>query len=109
MRHLIEAMIPMAFFAMIVLVIYFTSKYNYELKKQVIESGKEIDFPKRKWPILEFAFTLIGIGIGLLVSLIPHTMELKEQLIVLLTFSSVLVFGGAGLTTAYFVRRKLDK
>lgn len=104
-----ELLIPVSLFAMVVLVVYFSGKYNYQLKKLVIESGKEIEFPKKQWSVLEFALIFIGVGVGLLVSLIPHSMELPDHIIAITTAASILLFGGIGLIASIFIRRKFDK
>jgi hypothetical protein len=49
----VEMFVPIAFCAMIVLVVYFTTKYNYQTKKALLEKGVNIELAKRRFPFLE--------------------------------------------------------
>ncbi len=62
MNRLVEAILPISAFTMIVLIIYFIAKYNYQTKKLIIESGKGIEFKRKRFPFFEIVFTIIGIA-----------------------------------------------
>ena len=104
----VEVFVPIAFFAMIVLVVYFTSKYNYQIKKAILEKGGNIELTKKKFPFLELGFVIFGIGLGLAASALIQSLSLNGEAKDLLTSSSILLFGGAGLVSSFFIRKKLD-
>lgn len=108
MEHLVETLVPLAFFASIVLVVYFTSKYNYQIKKEILEKGGDIKLAKKKFPFLEIGLIILGIGLGLAASVFPQSSDLPEDSKGLLVGACVLLFGGGGLVSAYLIRRNLD-
>ena len=109
MEQLSGILIPITAFAMIVLIVFFIAKYNYQTKKLIIESGKDFDLPKKRFPFIEIGLTLIGIGIGLGLSIIPVAMNVDEEISDLLTGALILIFGGIGLVAALILRKKIDK
>lgn len=109
MSHLVEILVPLAFFALIVLVVFFTTKYNYKIKKAILEKGGNIELVKRKFPFLEIGLTILGIGLGLAVAVIPQSLNLPEDSKGLLIGACVLLFGGGGLVSAFFLRKKVDE
>ena len=104
-----EVFIPITFFAAIVLIVYFTAKYSHATKKAILEKGGNIEITKKKFPFLEIGLTLLGVGLGLAVAAIPQSFDIETDLKGLLTAACILLFGGAGLVSAFFIRRKLDK
>jgi hypothetical protein len=100
--------ITIAFFALIVLVVYFVTKYNYQVKKAILDKGGSIENVKRKFPFLESGLTIIGVGLGLAVSVIPQSSQLPGDSKDLLSGACVLLFGGGGLVSAFFIRKKID-
>jgi hypothetical protein len=109
MEHLVEILVPIAFFALIVLVVYFSSKFNYQIKKAILDKGGNIEVVKKKFPFLEIGLTILGIGLGLAVSVFPQTSNLPGDSKDLLTGASILLFGGGALISAFFIRKKLDE
>jgi len=103
-----EVLIPVAFFTMLTLVVYFTARFNYLTKKEILEKGGGIEMAKRRFPFFELGITIIGIGVGLLFAVIPQSMNIPENIQGLFTGASILVFGGAGIVLAFFLRKKLD-
>jgi hypothetical protein len=106
---LVEVLVPMTFFALIALVVYFTAKFSYQTKKAILEKGGNIELAKRKFPFLEIGLTTIGIGLGLAFSVIPESSSLSEDSKGLLIGASILFFGGAGLVSAFFMRKRIDE
>ena len=109
MKSLVEIFIPIAFFAAIVLIVYFTSKYNYQIKKAILDKGGNIELAKKRFPFLEIGLTILGIGLGLAISVIPQSSNLSEDSKDLLIGACILLFGGAGLVSAFFIRKRLDE
>ncbi len=108
-QNLAEIFIPVSFFALIILVVYFTSKFNYQTKKAILEKGGKIELHKRKFPFLELGLTILGIALGLAFAVIPQSLNLSEDAKGLLIGASILFFGGLGLISAFFIRRRLDE
>lgn len=104
-----EILVPVSFFAMVVLIVFFTSKYKHQTKKAIIESGGNIEFPKRKFPLLEVGLTVLGIAIGLAVAVIPQSANLPDSSTGFLTGASILLFGSVGMLLSFFIRKKLEK
>lgn len=109
MHEIALLLVPITFFVLIVLVVFFTSKYSYQTKKAIIEKGGNIEFPKKKFPFLEIGLTALGIGLGLAFSVIPASVNISEDAKGLLTGAFILIFGGLGLVSAFYIRRKLEK
>jgi hypothetical protein len=109
MASLVEIFVPIAFFALIVLVVYFTSKFNYQTKKAILDKGGNIELAKKKFPFLEIGLTVLGVGLGLAISVIPQASNLPEDSKDLLIGACVLFFGGGGLVSAFYIRKRLDE
>lgn len=92
----------------IVLVVFFLSKYNYLIKKELIQKGEGYQLPKNKFRFLELGCLLVGLGAGLGVSSIFTLMNLSEDTLDLLVWATILIFGGAGLVAAHYIRRKQE-
>jgi len=109
MEELVEIFVPIAFFAMLVLIVYFTARYNHQTKMAILEKGGNLDMTKKRFPFLEIGLTLLGVGLGLIISLILQSFNIAEGSKDMLTGACILIFGGAGLISAFFIRRKLEK
>ena len=92
----------------IVLVVFILSKYNYLLKKAIIERGAEYELPKNQYKYLELGCVVIGLGIGLGFSSIFTFMDISEDAMDLLVWATILICGGAGLVVAHLIRRKQE-
>ncbi|MEZ5045729.1 MAG: hypothetical protein R2831_01925 [Chitinophagaceae bacterium] len=104
-----ETLVPIAFFSLVVLVVYFTSRYNYLIKKAILDQGGNLELSKTKFPFLEIGLTILGIGLGMGISVIPQSLNLPEDSKGLLIGACILFFGGLGLVSAFFIRKKLDE
>ena len=109
MNELEDIFIPLAFFASVVLIVFFTVKYSHKTKMAILEKGGSLDTTKKKLPFLEIGLILLGIGLGLIISFILQSFNLAKESKDLLTGACVLLFGGAGLVSAFFIRRKIEK
>ncbi len=108
MAEIIDSIVPLALFTLIVLVVYFPAKFNYQIKKSIIEKGGNIQLPQKTFPFLEIGLTLLGIGMGLGFAVIPQQSGLDGDAKDLMTAACILLFGGIGLISSFFIRRKLD-
>ena len=109
MEEEIGAFIPIAIFAMVVLIVFFSAKYRYQTRKAIIEKGNNIEFPKRKYYFLEFGGIMVGIGLGLALAALVQSSGLNNGTKLMMSFALPSFFGGLGLIVAYFIRRKLEK
>jgi hypothetical protein len=91
-----------------VLVVFLLSKYNYLIKKELIQKEGPYELPKNRFRYLELGCVILGLGTGLGVSSIFTTMHLKEDTMDLLVWATILIFGGAGLIVAHYIRRQQE-
>jgi preprotein translocase subunit YajC len=110
MDSLTEILIPMSFFASIVLIVYFVnmnrtkrSEHEHQERMLAIEKGNDIPiFPKRETKIRNpyaWPFAFIAIGLALVMgNIISGVFDL--------TWSFIPLFIGAGLLIAHFIYRK---
>ena len=92
---------------MIVFVVYYTSKYNFQIKKAILDKGGNIELTKKKFPFLEIGLTILGLGLA--VSVIPQSSNLADESKALLIGACILLFGGGGLVSALFIQKKLNE
>ncbi|MBK6265639.1 hypothetical protein JKA74_11370 [Marivirga sp. S37H4] len=92
----------------VVLIVFVLSKYNYLIKKELIQKGEAFQLPKNKFKYLELGCVILGLGVGLGFSSIFTTMNLTEDTMDLLVWATILVFGGVGLVGAHYIRRKQE-
>lgn len=83
--------------------------FNYQIKKAILDKGGNIELAKNKFPFLEIGLTILGIGLGLAISVFPQSSNLPEDSKGLLIGACILLFGGAGLVSAFFIRKRLDE
>lgn len=91
----------------IVLIIFTIAKYNYLIKKAMIDRGLTKEQSNTKLRYLDFGCIVLGLGVGLVVSSVFTTMDLLENTVDLLVWGTILIFGSIGLVLAHFIRRKL--
>jgi len=109
MENLSETLVPIAVFAMIVLIVYFIGKFRYQTNKAILEKGGNIELSKKKFPLIEIGLTVIGIGVGLGLSVFAQASNLTEDTKGLLIGACITFFGGLGLVSAYLIRKKIEK
>jgi len=102
----VEILVPMGFFASVVLIlyVYFTSRNKERLA--LIEKGADASLFKtssKPFPTLKIGMFLIGIGIGILMGNIVATLTSLEQEVAY--FSMILLFGGASLICFYLIEK----
>ena len=106
---IVGILVPISLFAMIGLIVYFVSKFSYQTKKAILDKGGNAEDFKKKYRLLDFGLLIVGFGIGLSLAVIPQTSNLAEEAKDLLVGACIFIFGGLGLLTAFFIRRKIDK
>jgi hypothetical protein len=104
-----EILIPLAFFATIVLIVYiFYTNRNKERLALINKSlGADIFNQIPQFPLVSFkiGFLLIGLGIGSLVgNILAVNSKLHEGVAY---FSMIMLFGGVSLIISQFVERKM--
>ena len=103
----------LGFFAAVVMIVFFISKNNYQLKKSIIEKGGNIEFPAKKdksnLRFIECATTLIGIGLGLALGpIMANKFGFENEFIVAIMFADVFIFGGIGMVIGIILRNKAN-
>jgi hypothetical protein len=90
-----------------VLVVFIIARYNYLVKKALVEKGIASAGVKIRYS--EIACIVVGIGVGLGVSSVFTIMNLPEDTMDLLVWSVITVGGGVGLFGAHFIRQKAER
>ena len=109
MEGLTEAIGAVILVAGIIIIVFILAKYNYMIKKSMIENGQEVVNNTKSYNFLDYGCIVMGIGLGLLVSTIFYERNFSEDMLDLLVWGTILIFGALGLIAAYFIRRKLDR
>ncbi len=107
MKHLEDIVMVVAPLSAAILIIFILAKYNYLAKKAMIEKGGD---PTKRNPYryLDVGCIVISIGVGLGVSSLISTLKLPPKTLNLLTYATMLVFGGIGLILAHIIRNKFE-
>jgi len=109
MAHLENIVMGIGLASTLILVTYFITKYNYLLRKALLDRGEYERFAKRKIRFLELGCLMIGIGFGLGFSAFFYVAGERWSIIAeLMSYVFPLIFGGTGLVLAYFIRRKFE-
>ncbi len=103
-----EALIPISFFALVLLIVYFTARFRYKLKKSIIEKGDTVEFPKSRFPLLEVGITILGFGVGMLAGSFVMMLQDSFEMAPMTAAALIFLFSAAGMIVAFFVRRRLD-
>lgn len=109
MENLNEALGSLVLVSGTVLIVFIIAKYTYLIKKAMIEKGLATEKNSHKLKYLDIGCITIGLGIGLLVSSIFTSMNISEDMMDLLVWGTISIFGGISLIVAHFIRSKLEK
>ena len=109
MENLNEALGGLVLVIGIVLIVFIIAKYTYLIKKAMIEKGLATEKASYRLKYLDIGCITIGLGFGLLVSSIFTSMKISEDMMDLLIWGTISIFGGVSLIVAHLIRRKLEK
>ena len=93
----------------IVSVVYIIARYNYLIKKTMIENGVYLERKNNRLKYLEIACIAFGVGIGLFVSSIFNVFSISAEVLDLYIWGTTLIFGAAGVLLAHLIRNRLDQ
>ncbi|MEM1338755.1 MAG: hypothetical protein AAF634_09745 [Bacteroidota bacterium] len=94
--------------AALVTIVFIIAKYNYLIKKAMIEKDIYVKRVTMRYRYLDLGCIVFGLGVGLLVSSIFTYTEMNGDTIDLLIWGTILIFGAGGLILAHFIRKKLE-
>ncbi|MFH6605081.1 DUF6249 domain-containing protein [Maribacter algicola] len=106
MDHIEEALGALFLMAGVVAVVYIVARYNYLVKKAMIEKGLANPNTPNKMQYLDIGCITLSLGLGLMASTIFTTMELTEDTADLLIWGTILIFGAIGLLVAHWLRKR---
>ena len=106
--NLTETLGGLLLVAAAITIVYIIAKYNYLIKKAMIEKGVYIERVNNKYRYLDLGCIVFGLGVGLLVSSIFTSSNMNEDTMDVLVCGTILIFGAAGLILAHFIRKKLE-
>ncbi|WP_282079094.1 DUF6249 domain-containing protein [Aquimarina algiphila] len=109
MENLGEALGGLIIVIGLVVMVFIVAKYNYLIKKAMIEKGLVPEQSQSKFKYIDIGCIVFGLGIGLLFSSIFTSMDLTEDTTDLLVWGTILIFGSAGLVAAHFIRKRLER
>jgi len=107
LKHLEDIVMVVAPLGAAILIIFIITKYNYLAKKAIIDKGGD-PASRSKYRYLDVGCIIISIGLGLAVSSLISMLNLPPKTLNLLTYATLLVFGGLGLILAHFIRNKFE-
>jgi hypothetical protein len=109
MGNLSESLMMLALVAGVTTIVFIIARYNYLIKKAMIEKGLTSNQRDVKGKFLDLGCIVVGLGIGFLVSSIYTEMDLKEDTADLLIWGTISIFGGSSLIIAHFIRNRFGK
>ena len=107
-NKIIEVLGGLVLVLCIITIVFIIAKYNYLIKKAMIDKGVYMQRVNSKYKYLDLGCIVFGLGIGLLVSSIFTTMTLTEDTMDLLVWGTILIFGAGGLVLAHYIRKRLE-
>ena len=107
---MVEIMVPLAFFASVVLIVYMYYTTRNKERMALIEKGADASIFKtgrKSFSVLKWGMFLVGVGIGILVgNILAVSTNLEEPVPY---FSMILLFGGGSLIAYYLIEKKKEK
>lgn len=110
MNNAAEIVIPVVLFVSIAIILIVFRKFINDERMALIEKGGDANIFNRKslsFPAIRIGLLLVGAGIGILLgNMIAEAQLLSEEAGI---FSCLMIFGGLGLFSSYFVENKFRK
>ncbi|MEM6719749.1 MAG: DUF6249 domain-containing protein [Bacteroidota bacterium] len=92
----------------IVGIIFILARYNYLIKKAMIERGLTESLEQTKTRYIDLGCLVLGLGIGMLISSFFTQLDLEEGTMELIVWGIILIFGGLGVIAAHFLRKRME-
>lgn len=110
MGHMVEMLIPIAFFATVFGIIFIIIQARNKERMALIEQGADPGLfakqPNRRGLLLKIAMFIVGAGVGLILGSIISTIGLLPEGIA--EIAMLMVCSGMALMASYFLIRKLE-
>lgn len=106
MEALNETLGGLIIMAGMIAIVYILAKYNYLIRKMMIEKGIPAPSLFSKNRLIDFACIFLFLGIGVLISAFYTSLQLEEDTMDLLIWGTILIVGSFGPALAYTIRRK---
>ncbi|BFP41427.1 hypothetical protein L0P88_11660 [Muricauda sp. SCSIO 64092] len=94
---------------MITLIVFILARYNFLIKKMRMERGDNSAFARNSYSFMDIGCIVLSFGIGLGISSIFTTLEIREDTMYLLIYATIFTCGGIGLMVAHYIRKKVGK
>lgn len=104
-----EVIFGIAFFALIIAVLFIIARYNYLIKKAMAENGLQAPKTFTKSRLIHLGGILIGLGLGFMVSSVFTLVRISENTADLLIWGTIVLFGGFGLIVAHLLEEKFGR
>ncbi|MEM6806868.1 MAG: hypothetical protein AAF696_36040 [Bacteroidota bacterium] len=91
-----------------ILIVYIIAKYNYLIRKMMIEKGMNPKPLINKSRLIDWFCLLFFVGIGVMISSFFTSLNLKEDTTDLLIWGNIFLFGSFGPLSAHFLRKKME-
>ncbi|WP_298513706.1 DUF6249 domain-containing protein [uncultured Kordia sp.] len=104
-----DILVMTSFVIGIVLIVFILARYNYLIKKAMIERGLTQGLSDAKTRYIDVGCLVLGLGIGMLVSSFFTQLDLDEGTMELIVWGIILIFGGLGVIGAHFLRKRMEK
>ena len=107
---LIESVINTGgFFATLTLAVFFVARYQYRVKRMIVEQGGDPYASRSRTRYLEYAAIVAGVALGIVVAALVSESGLAQSLREYLGFGAVLLGAAAGLVGAHYIKGRLGE
>jgi preprotein translocase subunit SecD len=108
MEHLVEVLVPIAFFLTLFAILYVYWTTRMKIRQSLIEKGADASLFKNspsKYSLLKWGIFLVAVAIGVIAGYALSTV-INE---VAAFFTMIFLFGGVGLIVAHLITNSLSK
>jgi|SRR5215831_1369733 len=105
---LIPILVPIATFALIFGLRYFSNKERMSMIEKGMDPGLQRRRPSSPLASLKWGLILVGVGLGLLIAfwLTSYVLHTDDDQSTAMYFAMIGIFGGLGLVVSYFFEKK---